>query len=670
MPASGAHSTPSRNAPCPCGSGKKFKRCCGQSAVTGRATPPDRLEQVIRLYQQGNLQAAGQLAEQLLRAHPDDASLAELTAAVALQTGNAELAAERFARQIQLQPDNALAHSNLCMALHTLGRDEEAFRSGQRATQLDPALADAWNNLGNIYKSGNHLEGALEQYEKALTLAPNDPEILVNAGATSHLLGDLDTAEQRYRSAIAGSTRFASAHNNLGAVLQHQGRLDDAAREFRTALRLQPDNAEFLTNLGALMIDLHEKDKAIEYLEKAMQIAPDYEGAWTSMGNLLDRYNDQDSAQEYYEKALLFNPENSTALCNIAYRLYELGEQKKAIEYFVRALKSNPNSPKGLAGLGKAMLREDNTAKAREYIDKSLKLAPWDIHAHIANAHLLDSIMETEQAETEWLEVLAQQPNMAEAHIGLANHYSALGKYEEARRQFRKAEENGAANLNLYHAWSQMEEHIHNLEEAERLAARAVELDPSYPGIKILESKLARRRNDYAAALDHLHGTEPDSIDNKLIKASLLFELGTVQDKLGNYAEAFSAYDEANKAKNCYTGSEYDTEFDTNRFRRLREFFNTDNWQALTREIPAEDASLTCPVFIVGFPRSGTSLLEQILGSHSEISPAGELKFIGDLAGGEACKTIGSDKQFPDCLMNNVTPVNADRKTALRNYYT
>ncbi|MGB5472866.1 MAG: tetratricopeptide repeat protein [Gammaproteobacteria bacterium] len=662
------HTAQSRNAPCPCGSGKKFKRCCGSDSA-GYTAAPDQLNQVIRHYQQGNLQAAGQLAEQLLRSNPGDASLAEISAVIALQTGRPELAIERFEQQIALQPDNALAHSNLCMALHSLGRDEEAYLSGQRAIKLDPQLADAWNNLGNIYKSGNHLLGALEHYEKALQLDSSDPELHVNAGTVSQLLGDLDTAEQRYRDALKISPTFAFAHNNLGAAMQQQERYGEAEAEFRTATKLQPDNPEFLTNLGSLMIDHGDADMARKYLESAIKLDPDYAGAYVSLGNLYDRLNDSDNTRKYYEKALLLDPENSTVHCNMAYRLHELGDQNEAVEHFIRALKSNPNSAKGLAGLGKAMLSEDKVEQAAEYIGKALVLAPWDIHAHIARAHLLASQRDRGASAAEWRYVIEHQPGMPDGYIGLGKHYSDLGQYDAARAQFHLAELHDAAGLRLYQAWSQMEEHVHNLDEAERLAKKAAEFDASYSGLAILQSMLARRRKDHTAALDILNQTDSAAIDNKHIKASYLFERGIVLDKLGQYPEAFTAFEEANQAKNSYAGRVYDPKKDEQKFTRWKATFSAENWQRLSSlMVPADENSLQ-PVFIVGFPRSGTSLLEQILGSHPQIAPAGELEFINDLSGDKGHEITGSKLAYPAFLLDREAPLTQQHLLEMRDYY-
>ena len=75
------------------------------------------------------------------------------------------------------------------------------------------------------------------------------------------------------------------------------------------------------------------------------------------------------------------------------------------------------------------------------------------------------------------------------------------------------------------------------------------------------------------------------------------------------------------------------------------------------------------PVFIVGFPRSGTSLLEQILGSHPQIAPCGELLFIGDISNRKAAEITGSDLSYPDLLLDSTNPLTVDKLRALQDYY-
>jgi len=638
------------------------------SSQPGASMAAGKLQQVMHLYQQGKLQAARHLAEQLLRSQPKDPALIEISAVIALQLGETDRAIGLFRQQLALQPGNAIAHSNICMALHSQDQDEEAFLHGKQAVSLDPGLGDAWNNLGNIYKSGNKLEEALQHYEKALALDDRDPRVYVNAGSVSQMLGDLETAERRYRRALEIYPEFASAWNNLAAVLQRQERHEEAGKAYKQALALQPDNPEALTNYGNFLQDRGDIETARDCFRKAIQANPDYTGAYISLGNLCDRQHDRDGVRKYYDKALLLDPNNSTVLCNLGYRLYETGHQQEAVKHFTRALQDNPHSAKALAGLGKALLRQDDISAAAENIERALELAPWDIHAHIAKALLDTRQRKPESAVSEWQYVIDKQPGMSDGYIGLAEHYADLGLMQEARKTYLAAEENGAASLRLYHSWSQQEEKVNNLDQAERHAGKAVEVDANYPGLIILKAKLARRRKDYADALTLLQQIDSDGIESNLIKAGHLFELGNNLDKLGRHAEAFAAYDAANQVKNEYTGRVYDADEDRQRFERWKRFFTTGNWQRLRDAAIKQDQKLT-PVFIVGFPRSGTSLLEQILGSHPQIAPCGELLFIGDLSDGEAAEISGSDLPYPDLLLDSNAPLTGENLRAMQDYY-
>ena len=664
--------TPSKNAPCPCGSGKKYKRCCGMGGTNqaaGARPATDKIAQIIALYQQGNLQAAIHLAEQQLRQHPNDTTLIEITAVIAMQMGNPELAVERFTRQLELQPGNALAHSNLCMVLHALDRDESAYPHGQQAILLDPGLADAWNNLGNIYKKGNKLDKALEHYEKALAIDGSDPRVHVNAGSVSQLLGDLETAESHYRTALKIYPEFTSALSNLGAVLQRQQRYEEAEEAYLQALKLEPENVEILVNYGSFLLERSVIDRAREQLDRAIRIDPNNVGAHVTLGNLYDRLREWDSVEKHYNKVLLLDPDNSTVHCNLGYRCYELGKQQQAIEHFERALRGDPHSAKGLAGLGKCMLRQDDTDKAVEYIEEALKLSPWDAYAHIAKAELDTSQRKQDSAESEWKYIIEKHPGMVDGYIGLAQYYSDAGRYEEAHTQFLAAEEQDITNLRLYHAWSNHEEKIHNLDEAERIATKAVEISPSYPGLAILRAKLARRRKDFAGALELLEQADSEAIESQMIKAGYLFELGGTLDKLGRYTEAFAAYDAANQAKNGYIGKVYDPETDAARFNNWKQFYSSETMKTLSALQTNANTDMPTPVFIVGFPRSGTSLLEQIIGSHPLAVPAGELLFIGDIAHTKAAEISGSELPYPELLLDKAAPLDAEKLQAMREYY-
>jgi tetratricopeptide (TPR) repeat protein len=315
------------------------------------------------------------------------------------------------------------------------------------------------------------------------------------------------------------------------------------------------------------------------------------------------------------------------------------------------------------------MLRQDDIDAAIEYIEEALKLSPWDAYAHIAKAELDTQQRNFDSAESGWKYIIENHPDMVDGYIGLAKHYSDAGRYQEAHAQFLTVEEQDIANLRLYHAWSNHEEKIHNLDEAERIAEKAVERYPSYPGLAILRAKLARRRKDYAGALELLEQADSEAIESQLIKAGYLFELGDTLDKLGRYPEAFAAYDAANQAKNGYIGKVYEPEADAARFNNWKRFYSSETMKTLSSLQTSENTGRPIPVFIVGFPRSGTSLLEQIIGSHPLAAPAGELVFIGDIAHTRAAEITGSELPYPGLLLDEAAPLDPQKLQAIREYY-
>jgi len=660
------HATPSRNAPCPCGSGKKYKRCCATGAEPAAGS---QIQQLADLYQQGQLRQASQLAEQLLRSDSHNSSLLELGAAIALQAGKPALAIERFSLQLGNQPGNALAHSNLCMALHMNGDDAAAFQHGQQAIALDPELADGWNNLGTVYETGNNLLKAREHYEKSLALDDSDPRVHINAGAVALKLGDYPNAEAHSRAALARQPDYAAGYNNLATALARQGHIDEAEENYRQAMQLQPGNPEFLTSYAVLLLEQDATDQARELLDEAISINPNHVGAYITLGNLSERLNDTHAVARYYDQALSLDADNSVVLCNLGYREFELGNQQAAIDHFNRALQGNPHSAKTLAGLGKALLRQDKVDDASTLIDEVLSLSPLDVHTHIANALLHERLHEPDQAKNEWKFAIGQHPGMSDGYIGLATLYENAGNADRARELYRAAETAGASSVTLYHHWSAMEERLHRLDAAATLAGKVLELDPDYAGLTLIQAKLVRRNKDYAGALEILERLDSSSIKNRQTLANYEFERGNLLDRLEDYPAAFTAYNRANQAKNLLIGDTYDAAADEVRFGHLKDFFSIEALQSLSQLAAPVPAGTATPVFIIGFPRSGTSLLEQVLGSHPLIAAAGELTFINDLVERKASALLASKLRFPDVLLDPSVALDAGKAARLRDYY-
>lgn len=242
-------SQPERNDPCPCGSGKKFKKCClnnpnsqpvsATRLAKGAAPTPAEINQLVALFNAGRHVEMENRARLLVEQHPNS-GVSWKALGISLQVQGKE-ALPALQKTAELSPDDAEAHTNLAIALRDLGRFDDAVASCRRALEIKPDFAEAHNNLGNALLGIGQLTGAVESYRRALEIKPDFADAHNNLGNALQDLRQLDSAAASYRRAVEIKPDFAGAHSNLGKVLQDLGQFDDAAASHRRALELQPD---------------------------------------------------------------------------------------------------------------------------------------------------------------------------------------------------------------------------------------------------------------------------------------------------------------------------------------------------------------------------------------------------------------------------------------------
>ena len=226
---------PGRNDPCPCGSGKKYKKCCSDNPEAASAFQPQR--------------TPNQSASQGTPGHQ------EIGALVSLFNQQRYMEAELLARSM---------------------------------TKSFPRFGFGWKVLGAASNQLGRSADALAALQKAAALLPDDEEVQYNLGSTLHNLGRLDEAAAGYRRALALKPNYVEAHNNLGNTLKDMGQLDEAAASYRRALQIRPDYAEAHCNLGNTLNELGQPVDAEASLRRALQIKPDFIEALNSLALLLN----------------------------------------------------------------------------------------------------------------------------------------------------------------------------------------------------------------------------------------------------------------------------------------------------------------------------------------------------------------------------------------------
>jgi predicted O-linked N-acetylglucosamine transferase (SPINDLY family) len=265
---------PASNDPCPCGSGKKFNRCCGISgtppdfnrsepAQQGSGVNGDRLDvgQAVQSRDNGQLEQAQQAYQ--------------LGNALAAQ-GKLDQAVDCYERALTLDPDNAEVHNNLGLAMAMQGGLDRAVVHFERALALDPDNAQVHNNLGNAYRAQERTDQAIPHYERALALKPDDALVHNNLGLALAAQGRNDQSMVHHVRALALDPDYAEAHYNLGSVLALEGKTDQALAHYERALALDPDYAEVHNNLGNVLMLQGRIDQGVTQYERALALKPDF----------------------------------------------------------------------------------------------------------------------------------------------------------------------------------------------------------------------------------------------------------------------------------------------------------------------------------------------------------------------------------------------------------
>lgn len=204
---------PSRNDPCPCGSGKKFKHCClGNSAVKNNRPSAPAIHQAMQtawMYQRtGRYTEAEALSHQIIQALPNHPDALHLLGVLALQYGNTEVAASYFERALKGNGRNPMFYSNLGLTLHEQGKLELAEANYRKAIALDPAYADAYYNLHALLLDSSDLSASIRCLEKVLQINSHDSDARLTLGILLDYSGNSKSAEEHLKAVHNGPALF------------------------------------------------------------------------------------------------------------------------------------------------------------------------------------------------------------------------------------------------------------------------------------------------------------------------------------------------------------------------------------------------------------------------------------------------------------------------------
>jgi len=550
---------PGRNDPCPCGSGKKYKQCCGGISAAMPAAP---------------------LASNRSLAHAELGALATLMSA-----GRFADAAESARSLLVGDPAQPLLWKTLGLA--TLMQGQDAVSALERARHLLPEDAEVLYYLASARQVSGQLEVARDCYQQAIKIQPKFAEAHVGLGTVWRALGQPEAAIASYRQALEIRPAFPEAIGNLSNTLRDQGRITEAADGYRRVLQFRPDMAEAHNNLASALLELGQPDQAVISYREAVRIRPRYAEAHCNLGNALRDLGELAGAVVSYRQALAILPAFPEAIGNLSNALRDQGRVAEAADGYRRVLQLRPDMAEAHNNLGSALLELGQPGQAAECFRRALAL----------------------------------DPDLTEARIGLAMVQRQQGDAAEAEATIQTALSRAPANAPSLVLLAELRADQGQFAEAEELFGRALAINPELPDALAGQARCRRMSladGAWLAATQRVLA----KVQPLRYQVNLRFALGKFFDDVQDYSEAFSNYRIANELSR-----RLDVHYDrAQQTRRVDQLIHDYSRAGFAGTISAGSRSER-PLFIIGMPRSGTTLAEQILASHPAVFGAGELIF-------------------------------------------
>lgn len=452
--------------------------------------------------------------------------------------------------------------------------------------QAQPMLKDSPHDIGLInllgaaYLSlGKTVEG-IECYQRLLAIHPEHAEARNNLGTGYLALGDNDQAQQCFETAIKLQPDYAAAYDNLGKLFKQQRKHEMALQSFQKVAALKPDYPNIYLELGTLYAEMGRHQEALAKFEQALLHSKNKSAVLNSMGLARRAEKNIPGAIEAFQQAIQQSPSYADPHNNLGNLLLELGRKEEAIACFNQALAHSPDSARIWNNLARATAQSHDFICALQHYTKALEIEPENPLIRSNRGQLLVELGRTEEGMKDLEHALEHYPDTYEAVHNLALCHSVSGNQQQAEAWYGRALKLRPENADEHRLYSL----IHRYSAGD-------------PHIAEMEQRLA--------VADHTN------------RMHLAFALSKAYEDTGDTDRSFDLLHTANSLRRNL--SPYHHQASLSEFDKVKRSFRHSY-----TPLSCEDSSQR-PIFIVGMPRSGTTLVEQILSSHSSVLGAGEL---------------------------------------------
>ena len=485
--------------------------------------------------------------------------------------------------------------------------------------------------------------------KKIINALPNE-EKLISDAFKLHTNGKIKDASNIYIFLIKNGCKDLRVHRNLGVIYQQNRRFEDAKNIYFKVLKNYPNSPEVYSNLGKIFQEESEFQKATDFFKKAINLKPDYLIAYHNLINLYINLNKFDEAANILKKCTEIFPDDFNTLINYGCVLKELEEYEFAEIYLKKSIKLNPNS--AIAHINLAAVQKDlkKLNEAEKNILKAIKLNPNSALAYNNFGNILKDKESLEEAEKNYRKAIYLNKDFYLAYNNLGNLFSTKGDLLNAEKLTQKAIdinpkfELACVNLAI------IKEELNKIDEAESCFLNAIKINQKYKyaylslwnfyektnnleklknqlnllkddnslknELLLFKSRISYREKNFKLAKSQIDQIPENWSESKENSTFILFWSfkGFIEEKLKNFNLAYSCFAKSQKNENY---KRCDPNLFINYINKYKESIDHINNSKVRKDINFKTKEKI--VFLIGFPRSGTTLLDTILRSHHQI---------------------------------------------------
>lgn len=513
---------------------------------------------------------------------------AEFQRAIALHAQNRFAEAEHCCHAIlDRSPKHFDALHLLGMLAHQNNRHEEAVAFLAKAASINPRSAQVHINRASALTALNRIDDALASYDKAIKISAN-PITLFLRGNLLARHGRFEEAASAFARAFATKGDFADAYSNHANCMVSLGRFEEALKSFKSVLALRPDADDYYNN-GIAFEKLGRFKDAVEAYDQAIAANPRFAEAYANRGNSLKELGQLEDALASINKAVAIDPGSTTAYYNRGIVLRALGSLQEARLSYERSIALDPNFVDAFQNLSNILIELKDFKAAEQVLAKIQELL---------------------------CAVSAEGEKIADLKLRLGSVLQNLDRPQEARTAYEHALHMRPDFIEAYICLGGLLQELGDIETAQTLYFRALVFDPDNARVyfSLAETLKFSKEDSIIKSMERIANLTLSDTDRLYID----FALGKAYSDVKDYEKSFKHFISGAARKRATLS--YDEGAQFAQFDCIESTF-TASLLAMKRGSRASKA----PIFILGMPRSGTTLIEQILASHPFVYAAGEL---------------------------------------------